>query len=301
MKKYKLIKEYPGSPKLGTIIEWRVSLGGYWAYKRSDYKSVPNWKSIQLTKPKNHPEYWEEVVEKDFEILAFISPKNTIYTKGKNHDRFDGIWSMYRPTEEDCLKEKDFKIHSVKRLSDGEIFTIGDKTNQGVINNILLVDNNILFNQYVNSFKNIQHVKQPLFTTEDGVDIYEDSNLWSINKKTFQFCSKGHKGFYKGFIPNVDYLYFSTEEKAEEYIDFHKIQYSKQDVFNIIHKGFGKRSASTLGKHEVLAMFDIRPLPSEQQKLFTIKEIEVSLENSFKKYHSKSEITRDILINLLKQ
>lgn len=111
-KKYRLIREYPGSPKLGTIIEWRVSLGGYWAYKRSDYKSVPNWKSIQLTEPKNHPEYWEEVVEKDYEILSVISSgKSNVYSKGEKilYNKDYKFKEMY--------SDQFWDIHSVKRLS----------------------------------------------------------------------------------------------------------------------------------------------------------------------------------------
>ena len=69
-KKYKLIKEYPGSPELGIIAEERYVM-------------------------KDQPEYWEEVVEKDYEILI----------------------SRVVPQE----------ILSVKRLSDGEVFTIGDE------------------------------------------------------------------------------------------------------------------------------------------------------------------------------
>ena len=48
MKKYKLIKTYPGSPKLGTIL----------THEELQYC---NWN-----------EYYQEVVEKDYEILSLI-------------------------------------------------------------------------------------------------------------------------------------------------------------------------------------------------------------------------------------
>ena len=79
MRKYKLIKEYPGSQKLGTVF-------------CSENKTTL-WKGINYYD--SYPEFYKEVVEKDYEVLI----------------------SRVVPQE----------ILSVKRISDGEIFTIGDK------------------------------------------------------------------------------------------------------------------------------------------------------------------------------
>ncbi len=49
--KYILKKEYPGSPKLGNIID---NLENDWI--------------------ENYPEFWQEVVEKDYEILLLNKP-----------------------------------------------------------------------------------------------------------------------------------------------------------------------------------------------------------------------------------
>lgn len=56
MKKYKLIKIYPGSPKLGTIAE---GIYGGESYSYNEYSNVSKG-SIE-----DYPEYWEEVIEKD--------------------------------------------------------------------------------------------------------------------------------------------------------------------------------------------------------------------------------------------
>jgi len=87
MKKYKLIKTYPGSPLLGKVLEPKVE---------KDNEDTNNfyWEGSWFN-PNDFPELWEEV---DYEIVD---------TTIKNN-----------------LKQK---ISSVKRLSDGEIFSVGDK------------------------------------------------------------------------------------------------------------------------------------------------------------------------------
>jgi len=93
MKKYKLIKEYPASPKLGFIL-----------FKRhcGTYHNIETGNVYGSRMIENQPEFWEEVVEKDYEILKTCPIEGTFY--------------------------------SVKRLSDGEIFTVGDKAKTVDIN-----------------------------------------------------------------------------------------------------------------------------------------------------------------------
>lgn len=57
MKKYRLIKEYPGSPKLGTIVESQNAVSGILFEGKALY-------FIETS-----PEYWEEIVEKNYEII----------------------------------------------------------------------------------------------------------------------------------------------------------------------------------------------------------------------------------------
>ena len=91
--KYKLIKEYPGSPKVGTII----------TSVRSYYNDI---------KVEMYPEFWEEVIEKDYEILEYYQKE---FTYSKNHVNWTYIFKQNYP------------IKTIKRLSDGEIFTVGDR------------------------------------------------------------------------------------------------------------------------------------------------------------------------------
>ena len=56
MKKFKLIKEYPGSPKLGTIKPKDTIISGITFFDR---EKTPERDWIE-----NYPEFWEEIVEK---------------------------------------------------------------------------------------------------------------------------------------------------------------------------------------------------------------------------------------------
>jgi hypothetical protein len=74
--------------------------------------------------------YIDENKPKDFEILSFINNSNSvIFNKVKGFDGFSSLNTGYfdkEHSEEFLLKQDHFSIHSVKRLSDGEVFTIGD-------------------------------------------------------------------------------------------------------------------------------------------------------------------------------
>ena len=63
MKSYKLIKTYPSSPEIGTIVIPKIGDG-----KPCDYYISRNW-----INPLDYPDFWEEVVELDYEILT-VSP-----------------------------------------------------------------------------------------------------------------------------------------------------------------------------------------------------------------------------------
>jgi len=116
MKKYKLIKIYPGSPPLNSIIE-------NWMY------------TYDISKEKD---YWQEIVDKDYEILSFSTEhlNQIVHFNGHKTIRFSGYISDF--TVEDLIKNRNFKIHSVKRPKDNIIFTIGDYVQEGRIINIII-------------------------------------------------------------------------------------------------------------------------------------------------------------------
>jgi len=107
--KYKLIKEYPGSFKLGTKVEYE---SGYYIIK-----NVGN--TICRKQVENYPEFWEKVDDKNYEILSWLDIEDNFLFKISDGEK-------YNPKTNDL-------IISVKRLSDGEVFSVGDNTNFGKI------------------------------------------------------------------------------------------------------------------------------------------------------------------------
>lgn len=233
--KYKLIKTYPGSPKLGYIDD----------LNKSGHNNQGEY--VQSMYDKN-PEFWEKVVEKNYKILSlarFCSIKPTITDVSDYGDEF--IEAM--------LKCDNARIHSVKR-NDGEIFTIGDKVNchclsKIEINNTFITSFNIVnnnvrvydnFNEF-HSLKEIKKVKQKLFTSEDGVDIFEGDNLYSIDnmlniKKHLLFNARYDDNtlLNNRIFFNSDYKHFSTKEKAEEYVLYNKPLLTLKDIDELLCK-----------------------------------------------------------------
>jgi hypothetical protein len=113
MKQYKLIKEYPGSPKLDTkIIKSNI-------YRKTGKEVIQSFMIkgevwFKLDDPENYPEFWELVVEKDYEILSF--------DKGSIEIDKNGLWLSFRTNgtdtriDENKMIERSHLIHSVKRL-----------------------------------------------------------------------------------------------------------------------------------------------------------------------------------------
>jgi hypothetical protein len=214
--KYRLVKIYPGSPtRLGIIWSDSVLI--------SLYGKLPD-----------NNTHWEEVIKKDYEILSFIeSGSNIVF------ERFDDyiyISGKSRITEEEALKSS-LNIYSIKRLSDDEVFTVGNKVYNGyciteILNfNTLNSELKILTVSGTTILSNIQHIKKPLFTTEDGVDInnldsvYYIRNRWLEHKDYFIYNTTATKS-----SASTGHLYFSTKPRAYNYILMNKPCLSINDI-----------------------------------------------------------------------
>ncbi len=129
-----------------------------------------------------------------------------------------------------------FTINSIRRESDGEVFTVGDLCNSKIkgvykIVRFTIVEDTIAI---VNDNDNIifidswEKAKQKLFTTEDGVDIFYGDLYWGLDSKKYQVCFSVSADENSG---RQDYMkYFSTKEKAEEYIIMNKPCLSINDI-----------------------------------------------------------------------
>jgi len=215
MKKYKLIKKLPfeNSPEIGYVSKPKSDDAHYWNH---------NW-----FYPQDYPEFWQEVVEKDYEI---VSLKNNTFSM-----TFVTDFSKFTP-ERALFYEKYLTIYSVKRLSDGEIFTVGDNTKYGCIDTFYIKNNYLMVTTILESIgrylKDIILLKKPLFTTEDGVDIYNGTNFWNVSifyiLNEFQVTNDIYP---LGFIKDGS-KQFSIKEKAEEYILMNKPCISLKEVLD---------------------------------------------------------------------
>jgi hypothetical protein len=229
MAKYKLIKEYPGSHELGTII-----IGS----KETMYSKGLGFINYDWAHVETHPEFWEEVIENDYQILSYIKKGSTscITTKKRGGELHEEFWD----------------IHSIKRLSDGEVFTVGDKFDVvisckdvirtiksigiGVDGKILTIrhENGIITNTpIIGVFNKIKKAKPPVFLTHDGENIFEGDELWYVNKENLHlswFVADSNHTF------NSDRnAYFLTPIKARDYIRKNKECLSYNDVMEALN------------------------------------------------------------------
>lgn len=255
MKKYKCICEFPGV-KYQEECHNVDREGGQFITESGLY----------VLDPKDHPKFWREVVEKEYEILSYKSLYNgTILFFKKKWDK-------------DFFKNSEWSIHSVKRLSDGEVFTIGDSINSkqwskssinDVINSIFISDK-----KHSESFNNLPEkcivlktkltwqtslenavkivFKQKLFTTEDEVDIFEGDTYSYIRRDLSLYIDRvAGKNECSG--DNLGYKNFSTREKAEEYIILNKLCLSYNDLSQYLVKVCDIGIANTvIVNHQIL-------------------------------------------------
>ena len=189
---------------------------------------------------------WEEIVEKDYEILMYRSKNNScIYFDNPKY--FSSLNS-------------DWEIYSIRRKSDGIEFKIGDKvywnwqyspqkyyTIEGF--SINKEDNSLDFYtkgscKYSWIFNKIQHYKEPILTTEDDYECTLDDRVFGVLPKgvweTKFWDGQGmpvNKLFNledKRYSEGSPWLYFKTKENAEKYIYENKPEFSRKQILDAL-------------------------------------------------------------------
>lgn len=203
-------------------------------------------------------EFWMELT---YEILSFKSKFNEFYTPRLQRD---GTFLNDPLMSQDgggaslkwMLNENEYYISSVKRLSDGEIFSIGDKINfKGVYVN----NSEHKYDTTIKSFEfkqdgslgvrhhnalvglsKIEKYKEPMLTTFDGVDLFDQDVyyfIWSNKPPRGQEVYKIYKEIVRPLEAyaswSSDAVFFSTEESAEEYILMNKPCLSLNDLLSV--------------------------------------------------------------------
>lgn len=218
MKKYKLIRTYPGSVPLGSIVTENRKEGGFYRHTFINNDNERVYFSLFHSIVENHPEYWEKIeffCKSEDEVDLFIGDK--------------AFW-VYKPTNnstEYSLNPTPLIIShsSVKSASYGKWFFYEKEALQ-----FIKTSN-----------------KQKLFTTTDGVDIYSDTNTgytWNMIpyvNKVNGFIAKCElnspviKNFLN-FKGTGIYKVFSTEEKAKEWvIENKKLNLTTKEIMNLFN------------------------------------------------------------------
>jgi hypothetical protein len=161
---------------------------------------------------------------------------------------FEGHW--YEPIEENKIKYHEVisrfnyedypidgdiaPIKSVRRLTDNSTYTVGEETSEGSkieymkeVNGDLVISLDWHGAKWETNIASLSKPKkQPLFTTSDGVPIYEEDEYPAVQKKTFDIIQK-----CKGKLTYPDqWVTFSTIEAANEWKLFNKPTLSLNDL-----------------------------------------------------------------------
>lgn len=252
IRKFKLIKEYPNSPKLGSIMEYYSNWNMYGINQICYYnKDVVE----------NNSEFWQEIIEKDkdYEILSFIGSggliKDRIYRLMSNkqycfeHTNTHSLeWMLSAIGVPDEINP--VVIYSVKRLSDNEIFSIGDnvtlfgwkhtdcfiegfKINDKIDSLGITIKQEDTTSTYYNGLDTLRKVeKVPLFKSEDGVDMYIGDRYFRIISN-WEIQEENVIQLGEHIYKNDTIKRFSTKEKALEYIIENKPCLSYNDIKDI--------------------------------------------------------------------
>lgn len=153
------------------------------------------------------------------------------------------------------LKELNCLIHSVRRLSDGGVFTVGSSFS----NNHCGIYTQHTIKEFVVSGDELQvwpedggyyplfsikkiPTKTPLFTTEDGKPVYEGDEFAIV--ELLSYCvSKSVCINHAGVGNHPNQKYFSTEAVAKEWVLMNKPQYSLDDIRKALHGKWGTANA----------------------------------------------------------
>jgi hypothetical protein len=219
----------------------------------SDWEEITNGCPNCAYRGNNEKHACDSVVEKDWEVDSLVLDKQIFVYRNA-----DGTFSPpdARLIETgvtfslDGLIEANYSIHSVRRLSDNEVFTVGDtvlhKNNVtkrwDKIEYFHIMSNGIWVKtdeydvplSYIHS-KVDEAPRKPLFVTEDKIEVYEGDSFYILNKARLKLLHHNMEDFKfkanKGTPTPSDFeLYFSNLDAANDYILLNSKCLSVRDV-----------------------------------------------------------------------
>lgn len=213
----------------------------------------------------------ETTSEKNYKVSE---PKNFTIPKWIVENSND--WEEIIENNSKRLLYKGNILYNVKRLSDNQEFTIGDKVlnSRNELKTILgFVDTcNIQvelgtgnFVDYIDNLCNIQHYKEPILTTEDGYECTLDDRVFGVlpkaNWQTDYYDEEGvpvsrlFNPEGKRWNPSSEWLWFKTKENAEKYIYENKPEFSRKQILDAISSNIG---FSVFGLGDVIIESDFK-------------------------------------------
>lgn len=196
--------------------------------------SEKDWKELKKNLY-SHSVSSSEKVENTWEVVEYIHPHSGTIVSGTY---FTG-----NAVDEDIRKR--YLIRTVKRLSDGEVFSIGDMCDTFFLGKIEYIRVNgkhctvggEKWGCPLQSAKKapIPEEKPVLFTTEDGVVIREGDDAWVVNGiwAVFLKCAFDQEK-YEDLVNHC--LFFSTKEAANEYVTMNKPCLNLTEIDEILVK-----------------------------------------------------------------
>lgn len=202
--------------------------------KEDNETKSANWRSENLSK-QSAPEP-SALPNKEWEIVSFVSIHGEVLTLDEKKWKYRSETSSI--SDMDFLL-KHYSIHSVRRLSDNTVFSVGDSYDGGYkITAFKITGTTMMYECNDNEcFYNIAGLRipdsqKPPITDLPKQQVVEDkpplSYHWAVQKNTFHLLD----GIIYPLSKPEDWETFSTLEAAEQYIDMNKKQFSKNDIIN---------------------------------------------------------------------
>jgi hypothetical protein len=194
------------------------------------------WDAVEQFKAsKQKPKEWE------IECFKYVADNSTFLNRNE-----DGSFGIYRADMDDLLLGNSHVIHAVRRIKDNEVFCVGDRVKiiassvSAPITEFRLVDgqlkawgddNNTSHSFGGYSINRFDKAKPILFTTEDGVHVYPMQYFHMVDERNWTISERCEADT---FCTIEELKYFSSKEKAEEYVLMNKPTLSVSDVCNLI-------------------------------------------------------------------
>ena len=240
MKRYKLIKEYPGSPEIGSKVAYSKDSKTYVFADRISITEFP------IKEIENFPEFWEAYSMYDYQILEFINKKNK--AKCEVTDFAPAVVKEGLVYKEDCYNtyysedyvrknSGEFIITKVKRLKGNVVFTLGDNITEnitGLFENWKISELSLKDTRAFANGLNIEYLEHtiPIGRSEEGDSIYVGDSIWAIEYKTHDFYFFSLKAPKE--LDTETYKYFTDLDNVKSY-RFHKMPcLSYDDVIELV-------------------------------------------------------------------